>query len=582
MIQYLRKTFALSETGAKNIIKASICSAFANIVAISVASVMYVFLTNTVMPLLNGEALVYKLAFYLAYTVIVMLLLALAFCLSYNASYFAAYKESAEKRITLAEKLRTLPLSFFGQRDLSDLTTTIMTDAATLEQAFSHYMPALFGSMISMPIIMIGVTIYNWRMALATLWVVPLALFLVLFTKNFQKSFTLKSRKITLEFNDKITECVENVKDIKSNNRQKAHVEMAAIQFANYEKQAIKAEIGVAIPISMAGMILKVGIASSALVGLYLLASQTIDMLVFIAFMMLATRIFEPIEAAFMNMAAIFNAQIAIDRMKEVEETKSQEGTEEFHPNGYDIEFKDVTFSYDTSEKVLDELSFVAKQGEITALVGPSGGGKSTAMRLSARFWDVEEGVVTIGGVDISKVDPEVLLRSISIVFQDVILFNNSVLENIRIGRKDATDEEVIAVAKMANCDEFVQKMPNGYYSNIGENGYSLSGGERQRLSIARALLKDALIILLDEATSSLDIKNESFVQDAISKLIKDKTVLVIAHRMRTVAGADKIVLIKDGRVAEEGSYKELIAKDGLYKKMVELQTISANWNIND
>lgn len=582
MIQYLRKTFALSETGAKNIIKASICSAFANIVAISVASVMYVFLTNTVMPLLNGEALVYKLAFYLAYTVIVMLLLALAFCLSYNASYFAAYKESAEKRITLAEKLRTLPLSFFGQRDLSDLTTTIMTDAATLEQAFSHYMPALFGSMISMPIIMIGVTIYNWRMALATLWVVPLALFLVLFTKNFQKSFTLKSRKITLEFNDKITECVENVKDIKSNNRQKAHVEMAAIQFANYEKQAIKAEIGVAIPISMAGMILKVGIASSALVGLYLLASQTIDMLVFIAFMMLATRIFEPIEAAFMNMAAIFNAQIAIDRMKEVEETKSQEGTEEFHPNGYDIEFKDVTFSYDTSEKVLDELSFVAKQGEITALVGPSGGGKSTAMRLSARFWDVEEGVVTIGGVDISKVDPEVLLRSISIVFQDVILFNNSVLENIRIGRKDATDEEVIAVAKMANCDEFVQKMPNGYYSNIGENGYSLSGGERQRLSIARALLKDAPIILLDEATSSLDIKNESFVQDAISKLIKDKTVLVIAHRMRTVAGADKIVLIKDGRVAEEGSYKELIAKDGLYKKMVELQTISANWNIND
>ncbi len=581
MIQYLRKTFALSETGAKNIIKASLCSALANVIAISVASVMYLFLSNTVMPLLEGEALAYRVGIYLLYTIVVILLLGIAYYLSYNASYFAAYEESAEKRITLAEKLRKLPLSFFGQRDLSDLTTTIMTDAATLEQAFSHYMPALFGAMVSMPLIMIGITIYNWRMALATIWVIPVALFLVLFTKSYQKKFARKSKDIILEYNDKITECVENIRDIKSNNRQKAHTDMASEQFAKYEKQAIKAEIGVAVPISIAGMILKVGIATSVLAGLYLLANQTIDMLVFIAFMMLATRIFEPIEAAFMNIAAIFNAQIAIERMKEVEATKSQEGTEEFSPNGYDIEFKDVSFSYDTSEKVLDQLSFVAKQGEITALVGPSGGGKSTAMRISARFWDVQEGVVSIGGVDISTIDPEVLLRSISIVFQDVTLFNNSVLENIRIGRKDATDEEVMAVAKMANCDEFVQKLPDGYHSYIGENGYSLSGGERQRLSIARALLKDAPIILLDEATSSLDIKNESLVQDAISKLIQDKTVLVIAHRMRTVAGADNIVLIKEGKVAEEGNYKELIARNGLYKRMVDLQTKSASWNIN-
>ncbi len=581
MIQYLRKTFALSETGAKNLVKASAFSAFANIVVMSVASAMYMFLSNTVLQLLEGEALIYNIIVYIAYTIFVILLLMLAYYLSYNASYFAAYEESAEKRITLAEKLRTLPLSFFGQRDLSDLTTTIMTDAATLEQAFSHYMPSLFGAMISMPLIMIGVTIYNWRMALATLWVVPVALFLVLFTKSYQKNFVRKSKQINLDYNDKITECVENIRDIKSNNRQKAHTDMVAEQFAKYEKQAIKAEIGVAIPISTAGMILKVGIATSLLAGIYLLANQTIDMLVFIAFMMLATRIFEPIEAAFMNIAAIFHAQIAIERMKEVEATESQEGTEEFNPDGYDIEFKNVTFSYETSEKVLDGLSFTAKQGEITALVGPSGGGKSTAMRLSARFWDVEEGGVTIGGVDISKINPEVLLRSISIVFQDVTLFNNSVLENIRIGRKDATDEEVISVAKMANCDEFVQKLPDGYHSYIGENGYSLSGGERQRLSIARALLKDAPIILLDEATSSLDIKNESYVQDAISKLIKDKTVLVIAHRMRTVAGADKIVLIKEGKVAEEGRYEELIVKDGLYRRMVELQTKSANWNIN-
>ncbi|WP_317856070.1 ABC transporter ATP-binding protein [Chakrabartyella piscis] len=580
MTKYLRKTFALSETGAKNILKASLCSAFANIAAISVAWVMYGFLMNTIMPVLNGEALAYQLGAYILYTLLVVALLIVAFWMSYNASYFAAYEESAEKRITLAEKLRKLPLSFFGQRDLSDLTTTIMTDAATLEQAFSHYMPALFGSMVSMPIIMIGVAVYNWRMALATMWVIPVALCLVLFTKNFQKSFAKKSKKTVLEYNDKITECVENIRDIKSNNRQDAHVAMVAEQFAKYEKQAIMAEVGVAVPISLATLILKVGIATSVLAGVYLLASGTIDMLVFIAFMMLATRIFEPIEAAFMNIAAIFSSQIAIDRMKVIEETESQEGSLDFKPNGYDVAFESVHFSYDTSEKVLEGLSFVAKQGEVTALVGPSGGGKSTAMKLSARFWDVTEGIVTIGGVDISKIDPEELLKSISIVFQDVTLFNNSVLENIRIGRKDATDAEVIAVAKMANCDEFVNKMPEGYHSFIGENGYNLSGGERQRLSIARALLKDAPIILLDEATSSLDIKNESLVQDAISKLIKEKTVLVIAHRMRTVAGADKIVLIKDGKVEEEGTYQELIAQEGLYKRMVDLQAKSASWNI--
>lgn len=580
MINYFRKTFALSETGAKNLLKASLFCAITNIASIMVASVVFLFLSETIMPVLDNGSASYKITAYVVFTILVILLLVIAFYISYNASYFAAYEESAEKRITLAEKIRKLPLSFFGQRDLSDLTTTIMSDAATLEQAFSHFMPSLFGAMISMPVIMIGITIYNWQMALATLWVVPVALALVLLTKNFQKSFALKSKQINLDYNDKITECVENIRDIKSNNRQKEHIEMVSAQFANYEKQAIKSEIGVAIPISISGLILKVGIATSVIAGVFLLANGTIDMLVFVAFMMLAVRIFEPIEGAFMNTAAIFNAQISVDRMKEIEETKSQEGVESFSPKGYDIKFKNVDFSYNSSEKVLDNLSFTAKQGQVTALVGPSGGGKSTAMKLSARFWDIQKGTVTIGGEDISKIDPEVLLNNISIVFQDVTLFNNTVLENIRIGRKDATDEEVIKVAKMANCDEFVSKMPDGYNSFIGENGHSLSGGERQRLSIARALLKNAPIILLDEATSSLDIKNESLVQDAISKLIKDKTVLVIAHRMRTVAGANKIVLIKDGKVAEEGSYNELIQKDGLYKKMVDLQTKSATWNI--
>ena len=580
MINYLRKKFALSEQGAKNLIKASICSAFANIVVISTASIVYIFLSNTIIPVLNGQTPTYSMGICITYTLTIIALMFFAYLLSYNSSYFAAYEESAEKRISLAEKLRKLPLSFFGKRDLADLTTTIMTDSAMLENAFSHFMPAVFGAMISMPIIIISILIYNWKMGLATLWVAPLALLLVILTKGLQKSFAKKSKQINLEYNDKITECIDNIKDIKSNNRQQAHIQSITKEFEKYEKQSIKSELGVAIPISGAGLILKIGLGTSLLAGIYLLANGTIDMLVFVVFVMMSTRIFEPIEVAFMNLGAVFAAQISIDRMKDIENTKSQEGAEEFNPNGYDIEFKKVGFSYGMEQKVLDELSFVAKQGEVTALVGPSGGGKSTAMKLSARFWDIETGSIEIGGVDISKIDPEELLKKISIVFQDVTLFNNSILENIRIGRKDATDEEVKAASKLANCDEFVNKMPDGYNSFIGENGKRLSGGERQRISIARALLKDAPIILLDEATSSLDIQNESLVQDAIARLIKDKTVLVIAHRMRTVAGADKIVCIKNGKVEEQGTYNELIEKDGLYKKMVELQVKSSNWSI--
>ena len=580
MIEYIKKTFALSEQGAKNIVKASFCAALLNLVMISVAAIVYIFLKDSIIPILANESPTYSIVAYIIYSLIIVILLILSSRASYYASYFAAYKESAAKRITLAEKLRKLPLSFFSARDLSDLTTTIMSDTATLETAFSHFMPTLFGSIISMPIVIIGIIAYNWKMGLATLWVVPLSLFLVLVTKSVQKSYALKSKEINLDYNDKISECIDNVRDIKANNKIDKHVTAVNKQFANYEKQAIKAEIVVAVPVSLANLFLKLGIATSVLAGLYLLSTGAIDMLVFIVFAMLATRIFEPIETVFMNLAAIFASQVAIDRMKVVEATREEHGSDNFKPSSYDITFKDVEFSYETSEKVLNKLSFSAKQGEVTALVGPSGGGKSTALKLAARFWDCQKGSVTIGGVDISTVDPEVLLKDISIVFQDVNLFNNSVLENIRIGRKDATDDEVYAAAKAANCDEFVQKLPEGYNSFIGENGHNLSGGERQRLSIARALLKDAPIILLDEATSSLDIKNESQVQDAISKLIANKTVLVIAHRMRTVAGADKIVLISEGKVAEEGTYNQLITENGMYKKMVDLQTLSSTWNL--
>ena len=498
----------------------------------------------------------------------------------YGATYYATYKESSVRRISLAEKLRKLPLSFFGKRDLTDLTTTIMADCTTLEQSFSHWIPEFFGSMISTVIIAVCLFIFDWRMALASLWVLPVSLAIVAFSGKVQNYFTRRQTEAKLAVADGIQEALETMRDLKSNNAEEKYLKGLDKKIDLQEKRMIASELGGALFVVPAGMILKLGIGTVALVGGMLLANNAITVLTFFMYLLVVSRLYDPLSSSLQNLAAIISTNIPIERMNEIENYPVQPGTAELRTHGYDIVFDNVSFAYNTGEQVLSGVSFTAKQGEVTALIGPSGGGKSTAAKLAARFWDADSGKITLGGTDVKTVDPEKLLSAYSIVFQDVTLFNNTVMENIRIGRQNATDEEVLAAAREAQCDEFVEKLPEGYQTMIGENGSALSGGERQRISIARALLKDSPVILLDEATASLDAENETHIQRAISRLVKGKTVLIIAHRMRTVEGADKLVLLKDGKVAEQGSPKKLLAKGGIYAKMCQLQQQSGEWRI--
>lgn len=498
----------------------------------------------------------------------------------YNATYFATYRESGIRRITLAEKLRELPLSFFGERDLADLTSTIMADCTSLEQTFSHYVPEFAGSIVSTVLVALGLLLIDWRMALACLWVLPVSFAIVWLSARVQESLTKKSMSAKMACADGIQECIESVRDLKSCNAEKEYLNGLTAKIRAVEHRAVISELGTAVFVVSASLILKLGIATCALVGGILLIDGSLDVLTFFMYLLVISRFYDPLQSALQNLAAIISTRTNIERMNEILECPVQSGSDTLTNDGCDIVFDHVGFEYNSGEAVLRDVSFTAKQGEITALVGPSGGGKTTVSRLAARFWDATCGRVTVGGMDITGTDPETLLSLYSIVFQDVTLFDNTILENIRIGRKDAGDEEVIAAAKLANCEEFALKLPDGWNSSIGENGCALSGGERQRISIARAFLKNAPIILLDEATASLDVENETIIQSALSRLIQNKTVLVIAHRMRTVANADKVVVLKDGIVAEQGRPEELIAKGGEFARMSALQMESAAWSI--
>lgn len=575
MINHLMKKYALSRQGAKDLITATISCTLSNLVLMFPVSLLYLLVSD----LLEGGV---PHAHYWIYgfgTLAALVLIFLTAWWQYNATYFATYRESAVRRVTLAEKLRKLPLAFFGKKDLSDLTSTLMADCATLETSFSHWIPEFFASIISTCLIAVSLFFFDWRLALAALWVLPVALALVGFSKRVQNWFGRKQMAAKMACADGIQECLETVRDLKSNNAEQAYLKGLNQKIRAVEVRAIKSELGAAMFVVTAGMLLKFGIATVALVGGVLL-TQGLPVLTFFMYLLLVSRLYDPMSSSLQNLAAIISTQINIDRMKEIEDYPIQPGTAAFTSKGYDIEFKEVGFAYNGGEAVLRNVSFQAKQGEVTALIGPSGGGKSTAAKLAARFWDADRGKITVGGTDVKTLDPESLLSAYSIVFQDVTLFNNTVMENIRIGRQGATDEEVLQAAREAQCDEFVKKLPEGYQTMIGENGSTLSGGERQRISIARALLKDAPIILLDEATASLDAENETQIQEAISRLVRDKTVLIIAHRMRTVEGADRLVLLKDGVVAEQGRPSELRQSGGVYAKMAALQRQSGEWQL--
>lgn len=578
----LREKLALTEEGASALRKGALVSALANLVLMAPIAVFYLVTGEFLAHLEDPAAPLPELWLYLVGIVVVVALVFATQFWEYDAAYGAVYEESARKRIGLAERLRMLPLSFFGKRDLADLTTVIMKDAADQERLFSHTMPQLFGTTLSTAVCAVALFFFDWRLALASLWPIPVAVAIVLATTGIQQRRVARKNASALALAGDIQEYLEGNREIRSLNQVDAFLKRLSSDVDDYEQAKLATELTVGAAVCSMQALLRLGVASTILAGAVLMAAGSCDLMVFFCFMLVITRLYDPISLVLQSIAELIDMRLSLDRMRAIEGEPAQIGSLEFEPDGHDIAFESVSFSYDDGKPVLTDVSFTAREGEVTALVGPSGSGKSTAAKLAARFWDTDAGRVSVGGVDVSTVDPETLLGDYSEVFQEVVLFDNTVMENIRLGRRDATDEEVLAAASAANCDEFVRKLPNGYQTMIGENGSKLSGGERQRISIARALLKNAPIVLLDEATASLDVENESQVQQALSRLLSDKTVLVIAHRMRTVMNADKIVVLDEGHVVEQGAPQELLDADGLFARMVRLQTESAGWALRE
>ena len=575
MIKLIQKATASSKDGAVGLIKGIIACAFQNMAFMLPTGLLYYLVKDLLGGDMGGKAV-----FYTVGCVICFALILITTWFQYNNTFFTTYEESGKRSLSLAERLRKLPLSFFGKKDLADLTSTIMADCEVLEKDCSHYIPALFGSVISTIVIALGLFAFDKAMALAALWVIPVSVLIIVLSYKVQDRAQQRNMSVKMACADGIQEYIETLRDLKANNAESSYLKGLRSKIRSVEKGAFKTEITTAVFVTSAGMVLKFGIATVALVGVSRLVTGKIDVLTLFMFLLVASRLYDPMQAALQNLAAVIAMRTNVARMNEILDHEIQQGGDTLTNKGCDITFDHVGFAYKSGETVLSDVSFTAKQGEVTALVGPSGGGKTTVSRLAVRFWDNQKGKITVGGMDISKIDPEKLMTLYSIVFQDVTLFNNTIMENIRLGRKGATDEEVLAAAHLANCDEFAEKLPDKWNTDIGENGCELSGGERQRISIARAFLKDAPIILLDEATASLDVENETAIQTALSRLIRNKTVLVIAHRMRTVAGADKIVVLSDGVVAEQGTPEKLLNKNGIFKRMADLQLQGQNWTV--
>ena len=578
MVEKLKHKYALSTQGAKDMIKACISVTITNIMLMMSAGVLYTLIKD----LLSNNLTKNRLPFYIISSIVVLILIAVTNYIQYNMTFLTTYKESGVRRTTIAERLRKLPLSYFGKKNLADLTQNILGDCAQIETASSHWIPEIIGALISTTLVGLSLFIFfDWRIVLASFWVIPVSLGIIISCSGLEKKAVKKNAAVKLDMNDSVQECLESIRDLRANNAEDRYMEVLEGKIRKVEKMALFTELKMAVYVNSASIILKLGIGTTAVVGGLLFANGEIDMLTFFMFLMLVARLYDPMQITLQNFAAVISVELQSERLDEVLSHEIQTGSEQKTNDGYDIVFDHVGFKYSDDTDVLKDVSFTAKQGEVTALIGPSGGGKTTISRLAARFWDVNEGKITLGGEDISKIDPETLLSDYSIVFQDVTLFNNTIKENIRIGREGASDEDIRRAAKLANCEEFINKLPNGYDTFIGENGSELSGGERQRISIARAFLKDAPIILLDEATASLDAENETVIQEALSRLIKDKTVLIIAHRMRTIANADHIVVLKDGVVAEQGTPEELSAYDSIYSRMTSQQRMSQSWTMS-
>ena len=574
-----QRKYALTDQGVQNTKKGAFWTVIVNLVVMGGCSILYLVMSGF-MGALTGENSLSGAGMVLGVLALFVLLSFVTHLQQYRATYGLVYNEVKTTRLSLAEQLRKLPLGYFGKRDLADLTETIMGDVNRMEHVWSHVLGYLYGAYLSTAIIAVCLFVYDWRLTIACLWGVPVAFGFLFGSHRMAARNAERTKKAAVRVSDGIQEALENVREIRATNQEERYLNGLNQKIDEHERVTIQGELGTGLFVNAASVIMRLGVATTILVGADLILSGSIDFMLLFLFLLVITRVYAPFDQSLALIAEMFLSQVSADRMNEIYDTPKATGAKEFEPQGHDIVFEHVGFSYDEKE-VLHDVSFTAKEGEVTALVGPSGSGKSTCARLAARLWDISKGVIRVGGVNISAVDPEVLLRDYSMVFQDVVLFDDTVMENIRLGRRGATDEEVRAAAKAANCDEFVHRLPQGYNTPIGENGTKLSGGERQRISIARALLKDAPIVLLAEATASLDVENETKVQGALSRLLSGKTVLVIAHRMRTVEAADRIIVLADGRVAEEGRPAELMDKNGLYRRMVELQRQSSAWQLN-
>ena len=574
-----QRKYALTDQGVKNTKKGAFWTVIVNLVVMGGMGILYL-LMNTLIGTLTDGAPLPGPALFLGLVIAFVILSFVTHLQQYHATYGLVYNEVKSTRLSLAERLRKLPLGYFGKRDLADLTETLMGDVNRMEHVWSHVLGYLYGAYISTAIIAVCLLVYDWRLTIACLWGVPVAFGLLFGTRKISARASERTKQAAIRVSDGIQEALENVREIRATNQEVRYLAGLNQKIDDHEKVTIQGELGTGIFVNAASVIMRLGVATTILAGASLIVSGQIDFMLLFLFLLVITRVYAPFDQSLALIAELFVSQVSADRMNEIYNTPTAEGVERFQPKGHDIVFDHVGFAYD-KKKVLDGVNFTAREGEVTALVGPSGSGKSTCARLAARLWDVTEGTIRVGGVDISTVDPEALLTDYSMVFQDVVLFDDTVMENIRLGKRGATDEEVRAAAEAANCGEFIRRLPQGYDTPIGENGAKLSGGERQRISIARALLKNAPIVLLDEATASLDVENETKVQGALSRLLAGKTVLVIAHRMRTVAGADHIVVLENGHVAEQGTPAELMERGGLYRRMVELQSESARWKLN-
>ena len=574
-----QRKYALTDQGVKNTKKGAFWTVIVNLVVMGGMGILYLLMYGLMGTLTDGAPLPGP-ALFLGLVIAFVILSFVTHLQQYHATYGLVYNEVKSTRLSLAERLRKLPLGYFGKRDLADLTETLMGDVNRMEHVWSHVLGYLYGAYISTAIIAVCLLVYDWRLTIACLWGVPVAFGLLFGTRKISARASERTKQAAIRVSDGIQEALENVREIRATNQEVRYLAGLNQKIDDHEKVTIQGELGTGIFVNAASVIMRLGVATTILVGASLILSGQIDFMLLFLFLLVITRVYAPFDQSLALIAELFVSQVSADRMNEIYDTPTAEGAEVFQPKSHDIVFDHVGFAYD-KKKVLDGVNFTAREGEVTALVGPSGSGKSTCARLAARLWDVTEGTIRVGGVDISTVDPEALLTDYSMVFQDVVLFDDTVMENIRLGKRGATDEEVRAAAEAANCGEFIRRLPQGYDTPIGENGAKLSGGERQRISIARALLKNAPIVLLDEATASLDVENETKVQGALSRLLAGKTVLVIAHRMRTVAGADHIVVLENGHVAEQGTPAELMERGGLYRRMVELQSESARWKLN-